>query len=212
MTRNRVACIDRGPPRVNGGAGKLRGPTPGAEPRQLRAAEILAARTGPGRSPRGWFCWALTRHRHLIGVAPGKLLATNLPPVEQRLSSKIQSVEDGSKVRYVGGSKNDWIDGLIRQSQTQQVLDRDAVLESRQRRLTRKICPGRFESRKQLEDRIRAQRVVIVLVLDIHNDAEDPWAGHHRQRVEIDYPQCQKSIRIASRYQPHRVHKSSCDN
>jgi hypothetical protein len=29
--------------------------------------------------------------------------------------------------------------------------------------------------------------------------------------VEIDYPQCQKSFRIASRYQPHRVHKSSCD-
>ena len=68
-------------------------------------------------------------------------------------------------------------------AQPPQVGDRDSVLEPRERRLAGEVGVVGQAVGDELEDGVRPQRVVVVLILVVGQDAVDPLPNHGQQRV-----------------------------
>ena len=103
-----------------------------------------------------------------------------------QLLLSMRGVVEGVDVeREVSGRRVEGLDEQIHQHVTQppEVWDRDGVLEPRERRLTGEVGIVGKSVGDELEDRIRSQRIVIVLILVIGEDAVDPLPDHAQQRL-----------------------------
>ena len=136
---------------------------------------------------------------------------------EDQLLPAVRGVVEGIHVeRDPRRWRGEGVQKLVAQRvpQSPEIGDRDGVLKPRQRRLAGQVDVARQTIAHQLERRVTAERVVIVLVLVVGDDAIHPLPDHRQIGVQNSAParilqrggkplgQSNRLIKLPDRQQP----------